>query len=387
MIPSGCTMPIIASNCFGCHNSGDIIDLYAQLNHVAKGVALKTLEAIVSDDKIAPIPDEQPEKVEWAPVVMRTIAYRIFAYTFGLSDKHRQHLLTERHLNPALINTFGFFTMPKATFDNRKKLVKALNEVGLNSQKVFYHVPGFYVPNEKLSLDQLNDQQLVSWNDHFEGFAIPFRNAANEISGVQIRMDRPKKAKYIWWTSPKEAGIKVPVDSSPFVIHGRRSTLNITEGFFKGLAINLQLRQTAVVLPGITLSSTLPKVLGEIIEARRDQAAPIEHLRIIFDADVMSNANVFKAMQTIRDRVLESPMKAIPITVMFWDEALGKGFDDLVFNNGGIIAIAPKVYELALPDFLERYKPLVHHEVCNKNGQSYSRGVVHADEFRTAFLV
>jgi hypothetical protein len=151
------------------------------------------------------------------------------------------------------------------------------------------------------------------------GLLIPVRDCQGRIVAVLYRPDEQTEGgKYRWLSSKKRGG---PGPGAPIhvpLFNGDKSTVRITEGALKAdIATHLSGVLT-IGLPGINSVRRVPALLKQL-------GAKIA--RVALDADAARNKNVGKAMYNLI-RLLKG--KGFGLELETWDEAKGKGIDDLL---------------------------------------------------------
>lgn len=313
----------------------------------------KTGQEFGEDIKDVEIPEESTAKRQAAPSrtapddVVQT-AYSLMPKVCRLKKEHERHLLKERGLTREdLGDYFSFPTrkmdLPKHIFREagemmaRKKFGKALRELDeserewMNNSKALAKlakelpfVPGFYM-NEK-------DNRIDFYS--YKGIGFLVRDDLGKILGIQIRKDTVKKgeSRYVWFSS-RDASTRqgCSAGSSPGapggVLFPKGGTGNaqicITEGRFKAEQIAKK-GNIAVYVSGVGNWMPVMPMVDRIREGRTKAY-------IMFDADMMGNTAVHAPMKEMGEYLRDHGLRPY---VLLWPIEKGKGFDDLVLQQG-----------------------------------------------------
>ena len=326
--------------CFACGKKGDIIDIVKYLLNVNMAAAMLDIDNRLHHTNLKKINIKQREatvkaKEKRAGSIITDLAYRIFLKAVSLSQSDNQYLLQTRHLTPAQIKQYHFFTMPENTQEFRENLYNVTNHNGY-TLRIFEHVPGFYCDKKPLPLTMFNStdhQNNRVFPIHIAdqvGLGIPVKDANGMIIGIQIRSRLPHpKVRYTWLTSSKQSdlgGASVKPKSQLFLKNS--STVCLTEGFFKGLAISEHFNATTIALPGVGINKDVEEQI-KIIQLI--QSSKIKEIKFFFDADLSKNLAVLTQLIKLQKRLYHT-LSGVKLTTVIWKLNLGKGFDDLLFN-------------------------------------------------------
>ena len=314
--------------CFCCGITGDKTDFVAKHDNVdfkEATLRIATKFNIISNEDYEKMSEHpvaiEATKTEYKPAKkvneaekanerLLDIVYLTMALYFGLSDEHREYLLSRGIEEDQLKNYFSIRKADDLFFKKMEDIfhLKPCNFVG---------VPGFYKENGKLTSRDV------------EGIAIPMHNANGNITALQIRRDKiadkKKCARYIFFSSSKleqgcSCGAQVDIVNPDY-----EGTYFITEGHFKALELQKHFGVSAISVQGVNnmepLKAEIPTLLAK---------HPIRRFIIAYDADMAHNKEVKKAAKKLK-LLLES--FNVPTGFMIWDEKYGKGADDVILNG------------------------------------------------------
>ena len=307
--------------CSRCGQGGGVLHLYAAARGVSMSAAGEELRRLFADragaGAPAPVfrrPEEKCDGTSERPAAdaaARNETYSRLLTLLSLSDAHRESLLA-RGLSASDIARLGYRTTPAG---RSAEIAARLLESGCRLQGV----PGFYT-----------DPDSGAWrlDIRAHGIMIPDRNSAGEIEAIQIRLDRVRGAKYINLSSVDRRN-GTPASCCPHFVGITDSTDSVilTEGVLKSDAAHCLSRELGrpCAFVGLTGVSGTNQFLRALSELKR---LGITKIRVAFDMDAFTNANVMKA----RDRVLEKGREAgFAMTPMRWDPRV-KGIDDLLMS-------------------------------------------------------
>lgn len=291
------------------------------------------------------------EQIE-APQDVKCFAYEMLGRAFGLSSKHQKHLMLERQIGKEFLG--DYFTMPRKNSDVARivyveagtviarrmfgKYLTALRKdearaveadplmVGL--KKNLKYVPGFYESGGRIQFSTV------------DGIGFFVRDRYGRIQGIHVRKDKvkDKEARYKWvsssfavgkpgfsgGSSPKSPmGVLIPKGVD--IDRDTDIAVYITEGRFKAEAIRKE-GCICVYLAGVGSWKQKVDELEQIIGERKEAY-------LVFDADLMFNTSVYKQLHNL-SKALQKRRPGFKVSLLLWPEAKGKGFDDLVNNNG-----------------------------------------------------
>lgn len=375
--------------CFACGVGGDVIKFYALIRNIsytesalilAKEHGLITVSEYeeATYRKFSEKENEAIEKIyakkdmtkligKRADIIVINEIYRIFIETCEiasdgnrLSNEHREHLLTKRKLTEEEIDKGLYFTFPTKKIIG--KFLERLEEKGIPKSKLNY-VPGFFT-------DKKNKGEKYTFNPIKNGgIGIPIINAYGLVIGIQIRKDVVedktksdgvviKGSRYIWWTSSfadPDADENLDYGASPgspldvvypyrtapftFMTEGKAypnvsPVIFITEGRFKAEIIAKKYNSIAISTQGVTAWKQISKTIKDIedIYEKIYKRKFFQFIYIAYDADMSVNYGVFK-QAVVMGQSLNREMPDYQIKYVLWDDDLGKGIDDLIFNN------------------------------------------------------
>lgn len=391
--------------CFSCGAGGDVIKYYS-LKHnigyvesmlkIGLEYGLITLSEYnqFSFDKTYSTKEEQKiKKYINKPVEIKNNkaddkilnkVYSLFIKGFKylnknvLTPEHKEHLLKERHLTEEEISERGYFTFP-----NKYILKYFFNDLENNniSLDILKQIPGFFFDHSK---DSWNFISIKGG-----GIGIPVRNEKNEIIGIQVRKDVIKESeqRYIWFSSSFTETIEgldygsssgSPIDVViPKQIKSK--TIFITEGHFKAQKIAKDYSSIALSVQGVcSWQSAL-----DLVERIKRNYKNLNYVYIAYDGDMSYNTAVFKQAINMgislyglnhnspKEEILKSlnDKNFIPknrVYFCMWDDILGKGIDDLIFNGN-----ADKIDKISLKKLYSLYNKYINDldSIYIKSGQ------------------
>ena len=248
-----------------------------------------------------------------------------------LSDVHRQYL-NGRGIFDDEIERYGYFSMPKDSAAMVEALRAMLEGAGLD-ETFLIGVPGFYRFKETGKIGMVCPQ----------GIGIPLRDVTGKITAIQIRHDvlmYPEAPRYTVFSSSmvnknnqakwmeKGCGPKKMLS----VLYPKENkfphTLLITEGQFKAAKWCDLKKMTTITVQGVNNTNGIEETIEHLDVDHR-----IDTVIIGFDADLVTNKNVFKAELSLRKKLeaISRPNR-IPLKVVYlaWKEEYGKGLDDVI---------------------------------------------------------
>lgn len=326
-----------------------------KLKGISEEEAVKYLESVyfgknVPDVKlVTPTAETQKPKPLDAEVLDK--AYRIFLSFCNLTAEDKKYLKKVRHLSDDEIEAVGFETCPTRTI--RHELHKALVAEGIEPETV----PGFF---------RYSNDEYITFS-RYVGIIIPVRNVDGKIVGLQIRKREVEEgdARYVWFSSA--FAINRQGEKAKYAVNGRSpespvgfipgrfwpsstTTCMVTEGYFKALAINKNIRCPAFSVQGVTNWRGILNGVGEIIPYYEK----LDRIVLAFDADFISNLNVSKQLVKMY-LALKEKYPNLRYYVMTWDKNLGKGIDDLIENVGSVKGYVSLMEAEVFADAFERF--------------------------------
>ena len=364
--------------CFSCGTGGDVIKYYSLrngLSYVDSALKLALEYGVISYSEYEEltarkISDKESKKIEKIYIekdkekfksnkaddeVLHQV-YSLFVKGFTylgkhkLSPEHKAHLVNERHLSEEEIESRGYFTFP-----NRYITKHFLNDLEENdiSVDVLKTVPGFFY-----------DKKKDSWSFTVikgGGIGIPILNEEGQICGIQVRRDVIEEGdqRYIWFSSAFAEytdGLEFGVSSgSPIDVvipHSIQSqTIFITEGHFKAVKLAKDFSSIAISVQGVCAWNAIVKMV-EKVKAKYHNLN-LRYIYIAYDGDMSYNTGVFQQainmgvslhglnhngekeslQECLNDEENFKPKNIVYYCM--WDDVLGKGIDDLIFNGYG----------------------------------------------------
>jgi Domain of unknown function (DUF3854) len=243
---------------------------------------------------------------ERAPDGVLDQVYRALLQSLSLSPQHKAQL-THRGLCDRDIAFRQYRSLPR---QGRAALAKRLvEEFG---ETICTRIPGLYIHEEN---------QPRWWSlAGAPGLVIPVRNAAGQIIALTVRRDDPEApSRYSAISSTKYHGPSpgAPIHI-PLMTSEATSVIRLTEGVLKADIATTLSGLHAIGLPGVSMwASALPFL----------KTLPHPVIRLAFDMDASRNLQVAMALRQTARRLRAEGM-AVQLEV--WDEADGKGIDDLL---------------------------------------------------------
>ena len=203
-----------------------------------------------------------------------------------------------------------------------------------------------------LSIESIEDKQIIAerlgWKAYHgdKGWWCKSVDVlTNEpIKFGQFKPDKPiqfpdseKPAKYLSPKQPIEV-IALPVIDWAEVVKDPTIPIDITEGGKKAGCL-LSLDRTALSLTGVWNQDIDVEIAGiktkKLCPNLDALAVPHRVFNLIFDADLMDNDSVCKALATQAKNLIN---RQCQVNVIAWDKSLGKGIDDVIVQNPDRIA-------------------------------------------------
>lgn len=234
-------------------------------------------------------------------------AYRLLFSRLMLSDEHHA-ALRQRGLSDQAIFVREYRSWDMA---DAAQSVAAVNaEMGA----ILDRVPGFW--RGKLCAPP--------------GLLIPVRDLAGRITAVKVRPDKPGTGgKYLYLSSAKKGG---PSPGAPAHIPlgiARPATIaRIVEGELKGDLTTELSGMPTISFPGVNSWKVVPPMLKELGATT---------VRVAFDADAKGNPAVAKKLVECVEAL---PAQGFAVELEVWDEADGKGIDDLLAAGKTPVVVA-----------------------------------------------
>lgn len=279
----------------------------------------------------APKVERQPIKVsEKKEIAALDAVYRTIISMSPLSDEHRDYLLG-RGLTMEEIEEHMFFTPPT------RVIARKLEKLGIDLEGI----PGFFKHQE----DSSNWAYMA-----ISGIGFPVISKEGLIQGIQVRtMTEGHKNRYFWVSSASADGVTqnksgvvtgywgcgpgTPIDYIP----GESSTLFITEGKFKAIAVRRYFPWATASVQGVGNWQEIGHVIGDY-----------DQFIIGYDADMIGNELVLNQIIKLSDFLRTGNGK---VQIAVWNPNYGKGIDDL------LLAGHQKEIELLdYEEFIQKFK-------------------------------
>ena len=285
-------------------------------------------------------PDLTPEKLDEA--------YKIFLKLSSLDNRTMDALL-ERRLSKEEISYYGFKTFPKRVI--KSELNRLLRESEISPEAV----PGLYLRNGDTD---------ASFNFH-DAIILPVTTVDGFIAGLQLRFFNTTEgtSRYIWFSSNKFTYPKYQFDGkSPGTPLGfvdkevkNTTTLFITEGLFKAIAINKCYGCPVISVQGVGNYAGIDKTLEKVLK----KYPHINRILIAYDADFIGNISVTSHAVRLY-QTMQTAFPNMKYQYVMWDEKYGKGFDDLIVSTGGwnVKNIVSTVDMEMFSEAFEQFRPI-----------------------------
>jgi hypothetical protein len=232
--------------------------------------------------------------------------YRVLLSTLSLSNQHRAQL-RQRGLCDQDIAWRGYRNLPQ---QGRASVARHL--VDVFGPETCRTVPGLYVC----------EREGKRWWTlaGAAGLLIPLRDHAGRVIALSVRSDDPDaESRYSAISSSKYGGpgpgapIHIPLTRAPVA-----GVIRLTEGALKADVATTLGQLFTVGLPGVSgVGKAIP-----LLRVRK-----IREVRLAFDADAYRNLQVAMAL---RQAVRTLQNEGVHVSLDVWDEAEGKGIDDVL---------------------------------------------------------
>jgi hypothetical protein len=263
------------------------------------------------------IPEPTVEQTHAEKLADADTLHKVYSALLGvlsLSQPHQAALL-RRGLPPEQVAHFDDLLQYRSLeLTGRAEAVAKLIEAG--HEPLLPHVPGF--------IQKANKAGRRYWTlAGSPGMLIPVRDVEARILALKIRRDDAGSGKYQWLTSRKKRDDAVCGVSPGAPVHiphftGERSVIRCTEGPLKADIATMLTGTLTIAVPGVDSWNRVPAVAGQLGAKR---------VLVAMDADAGSNPAVARAIEGL---ALELPQRGFEVEVERWDEADGKGIDDLL---------------------------------------------------------
>jgi P4 family phage/plasmid primase-like protien len=229
--------------------------------------------------------------------------YRALIHCSYLSPAHRNDL-DRRGLRTGFKDR-GYFTLGKG----RAKMAYALVRAGLEQYMPL--VPGLFV--------QEKDGKHYWSISGLGGLGIPIRNVQRRIVAVQVRADEPQEGgKYKFLSTKKRGGAGPGAPIHVPLFDGDTTIVRVTEGALKADIATDRSEILTIGLPGVSAWRRAAAVLREL---------GAKTVRVAYDADACRNRVVAECLSHLVNHLRQ---RGYAVELELWDEADGKGIDDLL---------------------------------------------------------
>jgi hypothetical protein len=235
--------------------------------------------------------------------------YTALLSTLSLSDRHRAQL-RQRGLSDEDITWRGYRTLPQ---QGRASVAKRI--LALFGPETCGAIPGLHM----VERDGRRWCSLAGAS----GLVIPLRDPAGRVIALSVRSDDPDAdSRYSAISSSKYGGpgpgapIHIPLTRAP--VDG---VIRLTEGALKADVATALGQLFTVGLPGVSgVGKAIP-----LLRVRK-----VSEARLAFDADASRNLHVAMAL---RQAVRTLRAQGFRVCLETWDEAQGKGIDDVLLSG------------------------------------------------------
>lgn len=376
--------------CFACQQGGSNVKTYQTMFDVDEKTAalqiacdfnviskadfkkLSNAEYVKTESKCkGNLKQTRPKPVySSATLKMRTDTYEFMRDYFGLTGEHREYLEKVRNLEPERINSDYFSIDTRSNPNKGEAFCEAFVKKFPEYASEMMSIPGFFEHKSRLSNKWFPGIML------FDGIGILMRDANGMVPGVQVRMTDldMNGIRYKFMSCDFGDGSKgynrggatcgTPID----VVYPENITndtmICLAEGRFKTEILRQQ-GCIGISIQGVNNFYGIELTL-KAIETKIGR--PIKTLYTFYDADLVENSQVFKALVSLY-QYLKEERKDIVMYQMVWREEAGKGIDDCILaGNRSMVSPVPmqemaNVYEHAIKEAtlisgLEGVKPV-----------------------------
>jgi hypothetical protein len=199
----------------------------------------------------------------------------------------------------------------------------------------------------------------------YDALVLPVKTIDGLIAGLQLRFfnNTESSSRYIWFSSNNfttpdyQFDGKTPGTPLGFIDKEVRNntTLFITEGIFKAIAINKCYGCPVISVQGVGNFAGIETTLEKVIQ----KYPKINRILIAYDADFIGNINVTAHAVRLYKTMCEK-LPDMKYEYVMWDEKYGKGFDDLIVNTGGwnVKHIISTINMQVFSDAFEEFRPI-----------------------------
>jgi P4 family phage/plasmid primase-like protien len=245
-------------------------------------------------------------KGELADIDIRHQVYTRFLNRLPLSSTHKGQL-ARRGIKDGH-RAANYATLGK----DRAKAAYSLVEAGLEEH--LPRVPGFYVKERE-------DGNRFWSVTGAGGLGIPVRDVQGRIQAVSVRVDEDSEGgKYRWLSSKHKGGLGpgAPIHVPLCPKDTDKTVVRVTEGALKADVATRLSGMLTIGLPGVSAWRRVTPVL-------RDLGA--KTVRAAYDADACRNRIVAEQLSNLVNHLRR---RGFGVELEIWDEAEGKGIDDLL---------------------------------------------------------
>lgn len=336
--------------CFACNQGGSNVMSYQAMYDVDEKTAglqiacdfelitkeefeeLSEAEYVKIESKYQGDKDLRPKPVyDKKTLEIRTATYEFMRDYFGLTDEHRKYLSEVRHLEQDRINSDYFSIDTKSNPKKIEEFIAAYKAEFPQYASEMTTIPGFFEHKE---------WQSPIWKPTlmlFDGIGILMRDINKKVPAIQVRMTNTDINGIRYKFMSREFGNDndtnnrgggnsgTPID----VVFPKRVTKDtmvcLTEGRFKTEILRQQ-GCIGVSIQGVNNFYGIELTLNAI---EKKIGRPIGTLYTFFDADLVENIQVFKALASLYD-YLQEEKPELKLYQLVWREEFGKGIDDCI---------------------------------------------------------
>jgi len=259
-------------------------------------------------------------------LTMYTRVYEFIFDWFGLSNEDRRMLENDRHISTERIEK-DYCTFDTTDDKTVSRLMFALKQKFPEYAEDLAKVPGLFESKRK------DDWILATLS--IKAIGILLRNADGDVVAVQLRDKDPNavvRYKYFSFkagTNNKycRGGGTVGTPIDVIIPENNAGIVAVVEGRFKAERLAEEGFITLSV-QGVNNFVNIDKDI-KAVEAVTNQF--IKEVYVFYDADQLSNGNVFKAGIKLGNYIEEHAKKHLNYVI--WNPDFGKGIDDLIVNG------------------------------------------------------
>ena len=235
--------------CNSCKESGGMIQLYAKVYGISNSDANREIcEILGCSNKASADTKSTSSPMQKNRADKNTLhqTYSMLLSMLVLTNPHREHLLN-RGLSNEQIDTFIYKSVPAF---GQQRLCASLLQHGC----ILDGVPGFYKANGEWHI-----------KPKAPGILIPVRGINGNITGMQIRVDKPINGrKYIWFSSKDLDGGTSPGAPVHFIGDPAAKQVYVTNGALKGSVAYALTGHSFICLPDAKNLSGLDNLLSHL---------------------------------------------------------------------------------------------------------------------------